>query len=541
MNKLWYKNAVIYSLDIATFKDANRDGVGDLRGLKHRLNYLAGLGIDCIWLLPFYDSPNKDNGYDIRDYYKIDDRIGDFGEFAELVDIAEEKGIRILVDLVVNHTSDQHPWFQEARKNKNSPYRDYYIWSSTKPKNHNDHVMFGHHQGDTNWHFDKEAGAYYYHTFYPHQPDLNMTNPVVREEIKRIMHFWLKLGISGFRLDAVPHLVRKKGEIHFEGDPHDILRDLRDFVEGQKKEAVLLAEVDVEPERYKDFFGEEDQMNLLLNFYVDNYIFLSLARESAQPLQKALKKLPQLHAKEQYATFLRNHDELDLERLTHTEREEVYQVFAPEEDMRIFGRGIRRRIAPMLENNRQKLELAFSLLFSLPGSPVIWYGQEIGMGENLSRKGRDSVRTWMQWSSDSNGGFTEAEISGTKGNTISKGEFSYKQVNVRDQQMDPHSLLNWMRRAISFRKESPEFGWGAFEVVKTDNKNVLAHCCRTKDGAAIAVHNFSAEEQQVALDLRDLEGFMDMFGDKVYDPFDSNKNQLFIRGYGYRWLCRRQN
>lgn len=193
MNKLWYKNAVIYSLDIATFKDANRDGVGDLRGLKHRLNYLAGLGIDCIWLLPFYDSPNKDNGYDIRDYYKIDDRIGDFGEFAELVDIAEEKGIRILVDLVVNHTSDQHPWFQEARKNKNSPYRDYYIWSSTKPKNHNDHVMFGHHQGDTNWHFDKEAGAYYYHTFYPHQPDLNMTNPVVREEIKRIMHFWLKL------------------------------------------------------------------------------------------------------------------------------------------------------------------------------------------------------------------------------------------------------------------------------------------------------------------------------------------------------------
>lgn len=540
MNKLWYKNALIYSLDIATFKDSNHDGIGDIRGLKHRLNYLSGLGVDCIWLLPFYDSPNKDNGYDIKDYYKIDERLGDFGDFAELVDIAEEKGIRILVDMVANHSSDQHHWFQQARKDRNSRYRNFYIWADEKPENHADFVMFGELQENTNWHFDEEAGAYYYHTFYPHQPDLNMANPEVQEEIKKVMHFWLKLGISGFRLDAVPHMVRKKGDQKFAGDPHEILRDFRDFVEGQKKDAVLLAEVDVEPERYKDFFGEEDQMNMLLNFYVDNYIFLALAREEANPLKKALQQLPQISRKEQYATFLRNHDELDLERLTAPEREEVYGVLAPDEHMRIFGRGIRRRLAPMLNNDRKRLELAFSLLFTLPGSPVLWYGQEIGMGEDLSLEGRESVRTLMQWSGRQNGGYSDAPLEKFVGKMISEGEFSYEKVNVDDQQMDPDSLLNWMRRAISFRKESPEFGWGEFEVIETNNPKVLAHCCRTKNGSAIAIHNFSQKEERAALELKDLEGFMNMFGDKIYDPFNPQEESVLLMPYGYRWLCRRQ-
>ena len=540
MNNLWYKNAIIYSLDITTFQDSNRDGIGDIRGLKHRLNYLSGLGVDCIWLLPFYSSPDRDNGYDVKDYYGIDERLGDFGEFAEFVDMAEEHGIRILIDLVVNHTSDQHKWFQDARKDENSKYRDYYVWAKEKPENHDDFVMFGDLQGGTNWHFDEKAGAYYYHTFYPHQPDLNVSNPEVRDEIKRIMHFWLKLGVSGFRLDAVPHMIREKGHEKFEGDPHDVLRDLRDFVEGQKKEAVLLAEVDTEPERYKDFFGEEDQMTLLLNFYADNYIFLALARGEASPMVKALNNLPKLSQKEQLANFLRNHDELDLERLTDKEREEVFKVFAPEEDMRIFDRGIRRRLAPMLNNDQRKLELAFSLLLTLPGSPVFWYGQEIGMGDDLSLKGRQSVRTLMQWSNKENAGFSEAPTDKLVGKIISEGEFSYKQVNVDDQQRDADSLLNWMRRAISMRKESPEFGWGKFEVLETNDHRVLAHRCFTDNGTAIAIHNFSDKEITITLELSDTDGFMNMFGDGKYYSFDPRSLKVSLSPYGYRWICRRK-
>jgi len=510
MNKLWYKNAIIYSLDIKSYKDSNNDGVGDIRGLKHRLPYLSGLGIDCIWLLPFYESPVKDNGYDVKDYYSIDPRLGDFGEFAEFVDTAEDHGIRILVDMVFNHTSDQHFWYQQARKDKKSKYRDYYIWSQEKPDNSDQFVIFGDRQGGTNWHFDKAAGAYYYHTFYPHQPDLNISNHEVQREIKRIMHFWLKLGISGFRLDAVPHMIREKGNEKFNGDPHDVLRDLRDYVQGQKRDAVLLAEVDTEPEHYKDFFGEEDQMNLLLNFYLNNYIFLSLAKSEGLPLANALNDLPKTAQKEQLATFLRNHDELDLERLSEKEREEVYKAFGPQKNMQVFGRGIRRRLASMLGNDRRKLELAFSLLFTLPGTPVIWYGQEIGMGDDLSLEERKSVRTLMQWSSQKNGGFSDAPTKKLVTKIISDGEFSYKKINVDDQQRDADSLLNWLRRAISMRKESPEFGWGDYEVIETKNRQVLAHCCSTVNGNIIAVHNFSDQEVCINLNYEKLDGKMNI-------------------------------
>lgn len=540
MNQLWYKNAVIYSLDIEAYLDSDKDGVGDFKGLKHRLNYLSGLGINCVWLLPFYETPNKDNGYDVKNYFQIDPRMGDMGDFAEFVDEAEEVGIRILVDLVVNHTSIEHKWFQEARKSKDSPYRKFYIWADEKPENHADHVIFGEEQGNSNWKYDEEAGAFYYHTFYEHQADLNISNPGVRDEIKRIMHFWLKLGISGFRIDAAPHMIRQKGNEKFEDDPHQVFRDFRSFIETQKRDAILLAEVDVEPKKYKDYFGNEDQMTMLFNFYLNNYIWLAMAKGEAAPLEKALKALPKNQEKEQMANFLRNHDELDLERLTDEERDEVLETFAPEENMRIYGRGIRRRLPPMLNNDRKRMELAYSLLFTLPGTPVLRYGQEIGMGEDLSLKERESVRTLMQWTDGKNGGFSEAPKNKLVRNIISEGPFGYEKVNVIEQHRDPSSFLNWIARTINTRKETPEFGWGEYEVLKIEDKEVLGHIRKSPKGIALAIHNFSDKEKTVKLQLDESETFTDIYGDRKYEKFDPETQELKIAPHGYRWLRKRQ-
>ncbi len=423
MKTHWYKNAVIYSLDVETYMDSNGDGVGDFTGLSRCLDYLANLGVTCLWLLPFFPSPNRDNGYDVEDYYSVDARLGNLGTFAEFLEEADRRNIRVLADLVVNHTSVKHPWFQEARKSEDSPYRDYYIWADEPPEDGETKVVFGEQQ-EGNWAYDEAAGKYYYHTFYKFQADLNLTNPRVQEEIRRVVRFWLRLGLAGFRMDAVTHMLRQKGEVKFKGDPHDFLRDLRAFVEEERSDAVLLAEVDVEPERYRDFFGDEDQVHLLLNFYLDNYVFLTLAREEAEPVKRALKTLPPVQREEQYANFLRNHDELDLERLSDEEREEVFKNFAPNENMRIFGRGVRRRLAPML-GDRRRLEGAYSLMFSLPGTPVLRYGQEIGMGEDLSLEGRDAVRTLMQWSATPNGGFSTAPESELIRPTIREGDYGF--------------------------------------------------------------------------------------------------------------------
>lgn len=537
MSKYWYKNAILYSLDIATYLDSNGDGVGDISGLKHALNYVAGLGATCLWVLPFFPTPNKDNGYDIQDYYSVSEKLGNLGGFVELVDTADELGLRILIDLVVNHTSDQHPWFQEAVKNKDSKYRNYYIWIDEKPKDAPTYAIFGEKQGGSNWKYHKEAGAYYYHTFYPHQPDLNLTNPEVRKEIQRIMHFWLKLGISGFRMDAVPHMLREKGNERFDGDPHQILRDFREFVEDQRRDAVLIAEVDTAPERYKDFFGNGNQMHMLFNFYLDNYIFLSLATQKATPVANALKAMPQLSKREQMAIFIRNHDELDLERLSKEEREEVFKAFAPEKDMQIYGRGIRRRLPPMLKNNRPQMELAYSLLFTMPGTPVLRYGQEIGMGDDLSLKERNSVRTPMQWSSQKNAGFSTAPESALVMPMITSGDYGYKHINVKDQHRDPNSILNWMRQAISFRKECPAFGWGKYEILETGNQAVLAHRCCWEDNLAIGVHNFSDQEVSLTLSLEeeDTDQLLDVFGDRKYH-FDAKTGKLHLGPFGYLWL-----
>ncbi|HYF67546.1 MAG TPA: alpha-amylase family protein [Ohtaekwangia sp.] len=537
MAKYWYKNAVIYSLHVETFMDSDGNGIGDFRGLTRSLDYVAGLGVNCIWLLPFFPTPNRDHGYDITDYLSVDPRFGNLGHFVEFLDAAEERGIRVIIDLVLNHTSIDHPWFQEARKSKASKYRKYYIWLDEKPENPNEDIIFGHHQ-DGNWEYDKEADQYFYHTFYKHQADLNISNPDVQEEIRYILHFWLKLGIAGFRMDAVPHMLREKGNEKFKGDPFEFLQNIRRFTEEQRQDAILLAEVDTEPEKYKDYFGESNQVQMLFNFYLNNYIFLALARKDATPVVHALKELPQTTIKEQMGIFIRNHDELDLERLSDEERQEVFNVFAPDKDMQIYGRGIRRRVAPMLKNNRQWMELVYSLLFSLPGTPVLRYGQEIGMGDDLSLPERNAVRTVMQWSNEKHGGFSVYEGNEIKINVISKGEYSYKKTNVHDQMRDPNSFLNWIERMISIRKECIEFGYGDYKILKTDNPAVFAHASFYKNGIALAMHNFSDEPITFQLDLDEniFEHMIEHFSNEQYDPVQKESQPIKLGPFGYRWF-----
>jgi maltose alpha-D-glucosyltransferase/alpha-amylase len=537
MGKYWYKNAVIYSVHVESFMDGNGDGIGDFKGLTRSLDYLAGLGVTCLWLLPFFPSPNRDHGYDIADYMNIDNKYGSLGHFVEFLDAAEEAGIRVIIDLVLNHTSVDHPWFQEARRDRNSKYNNYYIWLDEKPENAHEDIIFAHHQ-DGNWEYDELAGRYYYHTFYQHQPDLNITNPDVQEEIRYILHFWLKLGIAGFRMDAVPHMLRNKGKAKFKGDPFQFLRDIRSFVEEQRKDAILLAEVDTEPEKYEDYFGKGNQVQMLFNFYLNNYIFLALARKSGRPVAKALKDLPQMSIKEQMGTFIRNHDELDLERLTNKERQEVFKAFAPDENMKIYGRGIRRRLAPMLDNNRARIELTYSLLFSLPGTPVLRYGDEIGMGDDLSLEERNSVRTVMQWSIEPHGGFSASKRQQVPLPVIEDGKFGYKKINVHEQMRNPNSLLNWIERVISVRKECKEFGWGTYELIRTNNQSVLAHCCYWEKGHAIAVHNFNDKACVVKLSMtkEQADHLIECFSDRRYDAFDPKSKSMKLGPFGYRWF-----
>ncbi|PRD53850.1 alpha-amylase family protein [Sphingobacterium gobiense] len=539
MNKHWYKKAVIYSLDVEDFMDANGDGVGDFQGLIERIPYLSALGIDCIWLLPFYGSPNKDDGYDVSNYFEVDKRLGNLGNFAEFVDAATKAGIRVLVDLVINHTSVKHPWFIEAAKDKASKYRNFYIWADEKPDDDGKYAIFGPDQDYSNWEYSRKTKQWYYHTFYNDQPDLNMTNPAVQEEIFRIINFWLKLGISGFRIDAAPHIIRQKGDQKFDGDRHDIFRKIRQFVKERNPEAVLIAEVNVKPKRYSDFFGKGDQMHMLFNFYINNYIFVAFARGKATPLLAALDRLPTLHYEQQMANFLRNHDELNLEQLSDKEREEVFEVFAPDEDMRIFDRGIRRRLAPMLQNDRKKLELAYSLLLTLPGTPVLRYGQELGMGEALSKEGRNSVRTVMQWHGGKNGGFSKAATEELVEDIITKGPYGYRKVNAKAESLDPNSLLNWLIKAIRIRKQLPEIGDARFEIIPVNSEEVMAIRYESTHRCALILHNFSGNDVHVKIEMEDMNGYLEVFSNESYEEFNPKK-RIQLSAFGYRWMQKRQ-
>ena len=472
MKSVWYKNALVYSLDVETFMDSDGDGIGDFRGLTNCLDYLAGLGVNCLWLLPFYPSPNRDNGYDVMNYYDIDPRLGTLGDFVEFMHQARDRGLRVLIDLVVNHTSIEHPWFKSARQDKNSKYRDYYVWSDN-PQPIPDLVAFPT-QEDSIWEYDEQAGASYLHHFYKEQPDLNIGNPKVQEEILRIMGFWLELGVSGFRIDAAPFLIK---EVGIDGGSSDnlehFLERMREFLAGRQADAILLAEANVSPDQIPVYFDQGNRMHMLFNFMLNKHLFLALARQDAGALKDGLKILPGIPHNAQWLNFVRHHDELTLDRLSDDQQQEIFNAFAPEETMQIFGRGIRRRLPPMMQSDRRRIEMTYSLAFTLPGTPLLRYGDEIGMGDDLSLEGRDSVRTPMQWSDNPNGGFSTADADALTRPVISEGEYGYQQVNVSFEQRDPTSFLNWMEHLVRTRRQCPEFGTGKWRILETGEPAVL--------------------------------------------------------------------
>jgi maltose alpha-D-glucosyltransferase / alpha-amylase len=532
---LWWKNAVIYCVDVELFADSDGDGVGDFAGLTDKVDYLAGLGVTCIWLMPFYPTPNKDNGYDISDFYGVDPRLGTLGDLVDFLRAARERGIRVIADLVVNHTSDQHPWFQSARADEHSRWRDFYVWADEQPSGPPG-VVFPDAE-DSNWDYDEVAGKWFLHRFYSHMPDLNIANPAVRDEINKVVGYWLELGISGFRVDAAPFVIELDGTKHEAGqDPHAFLRDLRAFLNRRRGDAILLAEANLPQADQRRFFGDEggDEMHMLFNFILNQRVFLALVRQDPAPVADCLRELPTVPQTNQWANFIKNHDELTLDKLTDDEREEVFAALAPDPDMRSFGRGIRRRVPTMLDGDRDRIELLYSLLFTLPGTPVLLYGEEIGLGDDQRVPGRGAVRVAMQWSAGRGAGFTTGE---PKVPLVADGPYGPDRVNVAEQRRDPSSLLNWMERSIRARKELPEFGWGEYRVLDTDQPAVLAHRCDWLGGSVVALHNFGPDRVEVGVELGDgADGTMlEILGDQAYKPAKPGE-PLALEGFGYRWL-----
>jgi maltose alpha-D-glucosyltransferase / alpha-amylase len=540
ISDLWYKNAIIYCLDVEKYLDSNGDGIGDFAGLVRRLDYLAGLGVTCVWLQPFYPSPNRDNGYDVADFYGVHPKHGTFGEFVDFMNHAEQLGMRVIVDLVINHTSDRHPWFQAARKDPNSPYRDWYVWSKTRPENWNQGMVFPGVQKAT-WTRDPVAGEYYFHRFYEFQPDLNTHNPAVQREIMRIMGFWLQLGVSGFRVDAVPFLIEKKGAGITPRKDFEMLHLLRDFLQWRRRDAIMLAEANVPPEENMQYFGKDGQrIQMMLNFAVNQRLFYALASGDIKPLVRALEATYERPPTAQWVNFLRSHDELDLGRLTEAQRERVFRAFAPAKEMQLYNRGIRRRLAPMLDNDRRKLELAFSLLFTLPGTPMLQFGDEIGLGDDLSLPERECARTPMQWSAEPHGGFTKGSRPVLP--VISDPIYGYQRVNVEAQRRDPQSLLNWMERKIRMRKECPEISWGDWKILPNDQPGVLVMRYEWNQRILITVHNFTGKPRAVVLHSHAAgaqvsEGkLVDLLADHDSHADESGRYVIELQPYDYRWL-----
>ncbi|MDP9013422.1 MAG: alpha-amylase family protein, partial [Pseudomonadota bacterium] len=538
INDLWYKNAVIYCLAVSTYMDANGDGVGDFAGLMRRLDYLHGLGVTAIWLMPFQASPGRDDGYDISDYYQVDPRYGTLGDFVEFTHAAKQRGIRVIIDLVVNHTSDQHPWFQAARRDPQSKYRDWYVWSKKKPRDSNKGMVFPGVQKST-WSFDPLARAWYFHRFYDFQPDLNTSNPHVFAEILKIMGFWIQLGVSGFRMDAVPFVIAAKGaNVHKPVEQYEMLRAMREFLQWRQGDAIILGEANVLPDTDMDYFGRAgDRMHMMFNFQANQHLFYSLAASDVRPLQAALKATKSIPETAQWGMFLRNHDELDLGRLTKAQRQTVFDAFGPDPDAQLYERGIRRRLAPMFDGDRRRLELAYSLMFTLPGAPVVRYGDELGMGDNLALPERQCARTPMQWSDEPNAGFTKSDQPILP--VIQEGPYGYGHVNAAAQRRDPESLLNWMERIVRMRKEVPEIGWGTFEFIPTRDVSVLAMRYEWRNNSVLCVHNFSSSPREISLTVnaRGEDGrlLINLLSEDHSHAHADGKHRLLLEAYGYRW------
>ena len=534
---LWFKHAVFYEIHTRAFFDGNDDGSGDLRGVSEKLDYLQWLGIDCIWLLPLYPSPLRDGGYDIADFNNVHPDYGTVEDFRMLVEGAHQRGIRVIADLVVNHTSSDHPWFQASRTDPGGPYGDWYVWSETPERWQEARIIFLDTE-PSNWSWDPVRGQYYWHRFFAHQPDLNYDNPEVQQAMLDILRFWLDLGIDGFRMDAIPYLYERDGT-NGENLPetHDYLKRVRAEVDANYPDVVLLAEANQWPEDVVEYFGDGDECHMCFHFPVMPRMFMSLRREDATPIYEILERTPPIPENCQWGLFLRNHDELTLEMVTDEERDYMYSEYAKDPRMKL-NLGIRRRLAPLMDNGRDEIELLHAIMFSLPGSPVLYYGDEIGMGDNIFLGDRDGVRTPMQWTGDRNGGFSRSDFAQLYLPPLMDPVYGYQAVNVEAQLRTPTSLLRWLRRFVALRKQHPVFGLGTYEPLETSNQRIFAHVRRYEDDIVLCVHNVARSAQAVELDLSRFRGLVpeEMFGRTSFPPVGELPYLLTLGPRGFFWF-----
>jgi maltose alpha-D-glucosyltransferase/alpha-amylase len=534
---LWYKDAVIYQLHVRTFCDSNNDGIGDFPGLMQKLDYLQDLGIDALWLMPFFPSPLRDDGYDIADYNSVHPNYGSLDDFKAFLKAAHNRGIRIIIELVANHTSDQHQWFQEARSSRESPKRDWYVWSDTDDRYKDARIIFL----DTemsNWAWDPISKSYYWHRFFSHQPDLNYDNPAVFEAMWSVMKFWLDIGVDGFRLDAVPYLVERDGT-NCENLPetHAILREIRKRLDAEYSGKMLLAEANQWPADVSRYFGDGDEFHMAFHFPLMPRIFMAVRLEDRKPIVEILEQTPQIPESCQWCIFLRNHDELTLEMVTDVERDYMYDEYAKDKGMRL-NLGIRRRLAPMMENDRRRIQLLNVLLMSMPGTPIIYYGDEIGMGDNIYLGDRNGVRTPMQWNGGWNAGFSGADPERLYSPLISNPVYGYQAINVEAQKRVPHSLLSWMKRLIEVRKSTKVFSRGSIEFLRPSNHRVLAYVRQWDDQKILVVNNLSSSAQAVELDLAQYKGNVpiEMSGRNLFPRIGDLPYLLTMGSYESYWF-----
>ena len=534
---LWFKTAVFYEVHTRAFFDSGDDGSGDFGGLTQKLDYLRWLGIDCIWLLPFYPSPLRDGGYDIADFLNVHPDYGTLHDFRVFAEQAHERGMRVIADLVINHTSSDHPWFQESRSSPDSPKRDWYVWSDTPDRYQDARIIFVDSES-SNWTWDPVAGQYFWHRFFHHQPDLNYENPDVQEAMLRVLHFWLELGLDGFRLDAVPYLFEEEGT-NCENLPrtHRYLKRIRAEIDASFPDRVLLAEANQWPEDVVHYFGDGDECHLAFHFPVMPRMFMALRREEAKPMLEILDRTPPIPRNAQWGLFLRNHDELTLEMVTDEERDYMYAEYAKDPRMKL-NLGIRRRLAPLLEGGRNESELLHAILFSLPGSPVLYYGDEIGMGDNVYLGDRDGVRTPMQWTSDRNAGFSRADFAQLYLPVLMDPVFGYQAVNVEAQLRSPNSLLRWLQRFIELRKQHPVFGLGDYAPLRPPNARIFAHIRSYGGDVVLCVHNLARSAQAVELDLSRYAGRVpvEMLGRTPFPRIGEWPYLLTLAPRGFFWF-----
>jgi maltose alpha-D-glucosyltransferase/alpha-amylase len=535
---LWYKDAIIYELHVKAFCDSNNDGIGDFRGLTMKLDYLQDLGITCIWLLPFFPSPLRDDGYDIADYRDVHPSYGTLSDFRAFLEAAHERGIRVLIELVINHTSDQHPWFQRARRAApGSVERDYYVWSDTAEKYHDARIIFTDTE-KSNWAWDPDARQYYWHRFFSHQPDLNFDNPEVMTQVLDAMRFWLDMGVDGLRLDAIPYLVERDGtNCENLAETHHVIKRIRKALDESYPNRLMLAEANQWPADVIQYFGNEDECHMAFHFPLMPRIFMALRSEDRLPIVDIMRQTPEIPPSCQWGLFLRNHDELTLEMVTDEERDYMYFAYSHDPRMRI-NVGIRRRLAPLMENNRRRIELMNSILFSFPGTPILYYGDEIGMGDNIYLGDRNGVRTPMQWTADRNAGFSRATPARLYSPVIMDPIYGYEAINVEAQEGDPSSLLHWMRNMIELRKVFRVFGRGTLEFLEPANRKVLAYLRCGGGDQILCVANLSRFAQPVELDLSRLEGTtpVEMLGYTEFPQIGREPYRLSLAPYSFLWF-----